>query len=568
MIISQTDSILATTKSDPWVFREGRKTVSARNEIEAFGRTLSKTNTKRHADCLDLLIWGGELESALSDVQSSAASTLARVVDGLASLLYGRRQDCAELTTLSGMLEVMSLPESITLSRAEGFAYYALQPDDFVRAAEKCFQEERTALIGIRSIGSTLSAVVTAALKAQGKIASRITVRPTGHPYDRVTTFDRQQASWVENENLMGSKFLVVDEGPGRSGSTFLSVADSLVHRGVPPENITLLGSREPDVFQLTARNAAERWQEYRFVAAVAKLPSLFSEGSNLSGGAWRDNLFPNLGNWPACWPQMERMKWLAADRQRLFKFEGLGRSGEEVRERAGCLAEAGFSPKFKNAGSGLLEYPVIPGRPISASEVSSDILEWIARYCAFRASEFRIPNRRSESLGEMLRFNLQNDFKAELGNECDALDSEATTIVDGRMLPHEWIVDERGQVLKMDGVSHGDDHFFPGPCDIAWDLAGVAVEWNLAKDGVDFLCTRFHRLSGRDVAKTIPLFQLAYAAFRHGICEMAISTVGGLPDETLLASAKLFYKQIIQRQLPLFRTTDESTFEGNEIAV
>jgi hypothetical protein len=93
-------------------------------------------------------------------------------------------------------------------------------------------------------------------------------------------------------------------------------------------------------------------------------------------------------------------------------------------------------------------------------------------------------------------------------------------------------------------------------------------VEWNLANDGVDFLCTRFHRLSGRNVAKAIPLFQLAYAAFRHGICEMAISTVGGLPDETLLASAKLFYKQIIQRQLPLFRTTDESTFEGNEIAV
>ena len=27
----------------------------------------------------------------------------------------------------------------------------------------------------------------------------------------------------------------------------------------------------------------------------------------------------------------------------------------------------------------------------------------------------------------------------------------------------------------------HGDDHFFPGPTDIAWDLAGTIVEWELA---------------------------------------------------------------------------------------
>ena len=41
--------------------------------------------------------------------------------------------------------------------------------------------------------------------------------------------------------------------------------------------------------------------------------------------------------------------------------------------------------------------------------------------------------------------------------------------IADSRMQPHEWLLTPAGQVLKTDSGSHGDDHFFPGPTDIAW---------------------------------------------------------------------------------------------------
>ena len=33
---------------------------------------------------------------------------------------------------------------------------------------------------------------------------------------------------------------------------------------------------------------------------------------------------------------------------------------------------------------------------------------------------------------------------------------------------------------MKVDAAAHGDDHGFPGPVDVAWDLAGAVVEWEL----------------------------------------------------------------------------------------
>jgi len=56
----------------------------------------------------------------------------------------------------------------------------------------------------------------------------------------------------------------------------------------------------------------------------------------------------------------------------------------------------------------------------------------------------------------------------------------EHRVFCDAHMMPHEWLELGDGRLLKLDGAAHGDDHFFPGPCDIAWDLAGTIVEWKL----------------------------------------------------------------------------------------
>ena len=41
-------------------------------------------------------------------------------------------------------------------------------------------------------------------------------------------------------------------------------------------------------------------------------------------------------------------------------------------------------------------------------------------------------------------------------------------------LAPHEWLRLDDGNVRKTDAIAHGDDHLFPGPTDIAWDLAGA----------------------------------------------------------------------------------------------
>jgi hypothetical protein len=78
--------------------------------------------------------------------------------------------------------------------------------------------------------------------------------------------------------------------------------------------------------------------------------------------------------------------------------------------------------------------------------------------------------------------------------------------------------------------VSHGDDHFFPGPVDITWDLAGAIVEWDLGIKATEYLLHRFRQYSGRQLQGNIGAFCLAYAIFRMGICRMAIPTSN--PDE------------------------------------
>src|SRR5213082_4244572 len=78
---------------------------------------------------------------------------------------------------------------------------------------------------------------------------------------------------------------------------------------------------------------------------------------------------------------QMERLKFLSQDRSQLFKFDGLGRVGDAVRNRARALAAGGFGGAIEDAGDGFSRYPVIDGRSLHFEDVSESILARIARY-------------------------------------------------------------------------------------------------------------------------------------------------------------------------------------------
>ena len=524
-------------KTDLWIFREGRREVVGSEMLRGLQERLSA-----RGELLDCLIEAGELEAAIADAEpATGEGAAALLTDALANEVCtgNRDQDPAQLARRIGT------PQLISISPPEGFTYYALHPLDFARVVEQISPDPKAcAVIGIRSIGTTLSAMAAAGLKADGRPTTRITVRPTGHPYARNTQFTAKQTRWIREQISVPAQFLIVDEGPGRSGSTFLSVAEALCQAGVEAKRITILGSRQFDPQRLYAENATERWRKFRFISTTPSVSTRFSDWLYLGGGDWRRYVCHREQNWPESWTQMERLKFLSPDRCEFFKFEGMGPIGREVRERAFSLAAAGFSPAASDAGDGFLSYVASMGEHLRQEDVSASLLEFIAKYSAFRVAEFGSAKPASSELEQMLTFNVQQEFGQELKVDPGCLSGAKSVLVDGRMQPHEWLSLGAGKFLKTDAISHGDNHFFPGPCDIAWDLAGTAVEWDLGPDALQFLLGKFRQYSGANVSPQLPLYMLAYSVFRLGFCKMARSTVPGSSEECRLDSAYRRYRR------------------------
>jgi hypothetical protein len=149
-----------------------------------------------------------------------------------------------------------------------------------------------------------------------------------------------------------------------------------------------------------------------------------------------------------------------------------------------------------------------------------------------------------------MVQHNLQQELNLQLKLGPKVLESTAGVIADGHMQPEEWIHTTQGEILKVDGCTHGDDHFLPGPTDIAWDLAGATVEWDLAAEARDLLVGSFHRLSGDNPAKRLPAFVIAYAVFRLAYCKMALLALPDSPEEARWHKAYQFYLKRVSREL------------------
>ncbi len=424
------------------------------------------------------------------------------------------------------------------------FAYYALHPLAFAGVVEKLCLPRRVVIVGIRSIGTTLSAVAAAAACAKGCRTERTTVRPTGHPYNRTTEFSSDQLQ-VVRAAAGGAAFLVVDEGPGLSGSSFLSVAEALQRAGVPRERITLICSHEPDCERLCAESAARRWSQFRCVAVSHDVRKPEEAVEFIGGGEWRRRLLTDDATWPGSWHNLERLKYVSrtdCEEPKFFKFQGLGHYGEQVIAREEKIAVAGFGPLPTREAHGFASYPWIAGKPMCTSDLSSEVITRLAEYCAFRGNAFTAVASHSP-VEHMAAHNAH-----ELGIECAvSLRIERPVICDGHMQPHEWLLTPQSQMLKTDSGSHGDDHFFPGPTDIAWDLAGAIVEWEMNPDQARAFLACYTALSGDDAAPRIGDFVTAYALFRCAWCHMAGHAQQNAAERSRLDQAAGFYREWTQ---------------------
>jgi hypothetical protein len=419
-------------------------------------------------------------------------------------------------------LAAMRLPDRLQVREPEGYAYYGLEPRSYAASVQRAGLDGTAfAVVGIRSIGTSLSAVVLGALRRRGAEAERITVRPSGHPWARELRLDEALYAWVRHGSARNAQFVIVDEGPGLSGSTFLAVARALEAAGVPSTRITFLCSHLVNPERLASDEARLHWSRYRCLAPVAE-PEAIEQGHDLSAGAWRHWVFgPNRKGWPVSWTQLERIKHLSDCRSWLDKFEGLPPYSQPALARAAVLADAGIAPAATYLGKGMVRFPWLIGRPAERSDLEQGGLDQLAKYCAFRARAFPAIHVDTTLLGSMLDVNVREEFGLELGGRLN-LELETPVVPDARMRPHKWLVTQQGRYYKLDGHADGSGHLLPGPCDVCFDLAGAIVEWKMNVTQSSAFVSAFEKQTGDRVQRRLPNYLIAYCALQAGALSLA----------------------------------------------
>ncbi|HVW27128.1 MAG TPA: hypothetical protein VHC69_17300 [Polyangiaceae bacterium] len=510
------------------------------------------------SDARDLIVDAGDFETALADAEhptedgsSELGSTMRRASIALASsfvaALEGEGEAArafrATAARVLASIDGTRLPRALERRVPEGFSRYCLFPEQYRAAALHVVAERtprRAVVIGLRSVGTALSAVVHATLRSRGVDVESLTLRPRGHPFDRVLEVEPALRDALVR-GAGGALYVVVDEGPGMSGSSFACVVDWLVGLGVGPPAVVLMPSWDADENALSSERARAVWATHRRYVAPFD-PSwvgLLSgrDAREVSAGAWRDEPWAT-GAEVAVVPQHERRKFVfrrSRSKMSIARFAGFGRYGAAVRSRAEILAQAGFGPPSLAFEDGFLELELVPGTPLKKTAGERDaLLDGLSRYASFVARTFHSAS--SIDVAGLLRMMRTNVAEALGGEYVSVLESFAerspppaeALVVDGRMAPHEWILTEHG-ITKTDAFEHGDDHFFPGPVDIAWDLAGAVVEFELSDRRRDQLLRRYIAASGdRSIVDRFGFYEAAYLAFRTGYADVAARLVDG----------------------------------------
>jgi hypothetical protein len=454
------------------------------------------------------------------------------------------------LPDLSPLPRPATLPQSIEVRPIEGYAFYALYPESYVLAARRLVLKAPPCVIGIRSIGTGLASLVAVALDAPAPV----TVRPTGHPFSREIAVADDLAAAL---TAAPRHFVIVDEGPGLSGSSFAAVAQFLEARGVPPDHIAFLPSHGGEPGAMASPAVRDRWRSAtRPVVTMDELiplPRLADWAASIvgeldalpedvSGGAWRSHVYAQEAEWPAIDPQRERRKFLVRARGQtwLMKFAGLGTEGSRKLARGRTLAGAGLVPEVAGLVHGFLIERWVDAAPFVASES----LAGVARYLGARARLLPPAQSRGASLTmlrDMALHNIEEGMGGELAGMLEAGMANADVLearcrpmaTDNRCDLHEWLRTPDGRLLKADALDHDAGHDLIGPQDLAWDVAGVIAEFDLSADAAGAFIDDVARLAGIDSDRELLNFlRPCYLAFRLGLATEVARTLDGWPAE------------------------------------
>jgi len=488
------------------VYGDHSESASPRERLDAVGETLAAVaampaGLERHSRLVGALVEAGQLLQGVADLGAASDELNAFLYDLAKSAIRSWDTGFAEIGNLPA-LPGGDLPPCVELRLPEGFAFYAVYPEAYADAARKLRLSGLPRVIGIRSIGTTLGAVVAAAIGAPPPI----TVRPFGDPFAREVEVPA---------GLIGRDYhyVIVDEGPGLSGSSFGAVADWLEARGVPPERIAFLPSHDGDPGPHASERHRTRWSNAQRIAAELEPRFLAKRFGPLQ---------PCSTGHPG-----ERLKYLGTHEGRpvLLKFAGLGGIGERKLQMARALHAAGLVPEPAGFAHGFIVERWCEG----AETPRGKPLEQIAGYIGARARLFPATREDGASVHRLFEMSRRNASLA-LGENAgetlerwtpmlDALSRRVVPVrTDNKLHREEWLRTSGGHLLKCDALDHHCAHDLIGCQDMAWDVAGAVVEFELDDAEAAVLVDATMRAAGRYVDPELLEFcRIAYCCFRAG---------------------------------------------------
>ena len=556
------------------IYGDRMREVAPRDHVARIGRLLARAAAEppglaRHASLVGALIMAGEFQQGLADAafHASGCDETGPLGVGLclmalagavrASWESGFRSAVPPAPDLPAALLAGPLPPAITVRQPEGYAFYALYPEAYLAAASALPRDRPIRVIGLRSIGTGLAALVAEAVGAPPPV----TVRPFGHPFSRRIAL----GSDTERDLLTepNAAFAVVDEGPGLSGSSFGAVADYLEDRGARAERIHFLPGHGGDLGPQASDRHRRRWSRaprhvVGFDALVLDAPEpahrletwiadlvgpLLAPLEDVSGGAWRAHRLPDEASWPPALAHQERRKFLArtGDGSWLVKFAGLGEIGERKLSLARALAGAGFTPEVAGLRHGFLVERWMEAGSLDPTGDRAALVAHLGRYLGFRARLEVEAGASPDALLAMVRHNAAEVLGEDIASALDRLRDQLARLgpslrpvaIDGRLHVHEWLRLPGGTLLKADAVDHHAAHDLVGAQDVAWDVAGAGAEFALEAEEQEQLRRAVEAEAGRPVdPDLVRLLTPCYLAFQLGSHAMAEAALAGWPEE------------------------------------
>jgi hypothetical protein len=572
-----------------------------------------------------VLISAGELEQAVADAAED--QRLAHSINALAEALHELTQCAGDLffkvwtlanakpdgetpSQSSSMADVLHLFDkarnqlkvaTLLMGRVrrrdawavkipEGFAFYALFPEQYATASQEWLNahqsdpSKRAVVAGIRTIGTTLCAVVGAALRAAGWHAFTLTVRPQGSRYAREAILPALIADPT-------AQVIIVDEGPGLSGSSMAAVAEAFSSAGFADDHISFLPGHANLPGMFGSQAARDWWQRTpRHVCALEQtqmaggtLADALAEATCVltgesqariwpaAAGLWRNWTYGSAHDeWPAVCAPFERPKHIvkAGDVTLIWKFAGL------CQEPSGCdgveaalthltrRAQHGWGPLPVAHVHGHVALPWVRGRPLRIEDADDVLLKRVGEYIASLAGDAMAPEAQHQTMRRLHDMLVANTREA-LGDSCaDKADRLARATLaesamtmpqcgDGRLAPHEWrLVD--GRLMKVGGMGHRPDHTIIGVQPIVWDIAGALVEWRAGHDFSRVVFDGFTEAGGdpSPIKPVLPFYRAAYAGFKMGQCVFSADACDDAQERSRLARAAAFYCDALVRAL------------------